>query len=523
MLNHSISLNSFTNGTGAEVNQLLDSDDEDGIEVLPTPKAKQSLIKRTYDSPTFALLDDDEEYNNTQHEDSDKDSLPDLADASLAILSAHSSMCFQATSRAASTFSTTYDTHTLSTASTSIPCIKRKVEDSIYHTDEEKGLEADSLPKKKRAKKDPEQVRLEKEAKAQARKAAAEEKKREKAETAERKKLERAQEKGRKEAERVQQKEQKGLNKLVNSRNDTLKHMTIEFSPALLRDASPLLHAIPEVKTRIVEESKGTRASPSWPITTFQPEPPLSDMRNLVRWKRWIVAKYNDEDKEWQAIETPYSRLESAWLLYYTLKDVAGQVQNPHTERISQSLSTLRTHLGPRRQIYMLIDHSGNQWARLPLEMRARVEARLAELQVEHNCFVIRAQDSEDLVRRFFDLTADLSIKPYKLIERSHLAFCSQVKKSDCIGVNGSAKIYHRMLQQIYRITDPIVESITQDSYPTLRSLIEAYEQPGMTDRQRENLFIGVSMGNNRKVGSVLSSRIAAVFTGEDSLALVGK
>jgi len=220
--------------------------------------------------------------------------------------------------------------------------------------------------------------------------------------------------KERKEAEKAKQKDSKGLNKLVSSRNDTLKDMTIEFTPALRQNPSPLLNAIPKIKARILEESKEASATISWPIGTFHPEPPLANIPNLVRWKRRIVAKYNNDEKEWQAVDEPYERIEGSYLLYWTLRDLASQIQNPSTEQISKTLATLRAHLGLRYQVFLLIDHSGNQWSKLSQDVKNQVEARLVTLQVEHNCFVIRAQDSEDLVRRFFDLTADLGVKPHK-------------------------------------------------------------------------------------------------------------
>ncbi|KAG8857854.1 hypothetical protein FRB96_005573 [Tulasnella sp. 330] len=519
MLSASASFKSITRENGAEVNKLTDSDDGDsGIQVLPTPKAKRLGQTGGFEAPVFACLDDEQDGGNTELEDSDGDSLPDPANASQAILNHNR---HKSVSCAASPLSTPHVRRSASTTSVSIPCVKRKSTRDISHFDD--GDDAHSSLKKKRAKKDPVQARLEKEAKARSKQASAEEKKRNKAEAVQRKKLEKAEEKERKDAERAKEKESKVLNKLVSSRNDTLKDMTIEFTPALLQNPSPLLNAIPKIRARILEENKEANATISSPITTFHPEPPLANILNLVRWKRRIVSKYDDNEKEWKPVEEAYDRIEGSWLLYWTLKDLASQVQNPGTEQISKSLAALRAHLGSRYQLFLLIDHSGNQWSKLSQDVRNQVEAHLVTLQVEHNCFVIRAQDSEDLVRRFFDLTADLGFKPHKLIERSHLAFCSKIKKSDAIGINGSAKIYHRMLQQIYRVTDPIADNITKDTCPTLRSLLEAYEQPQMTARRRDNLLVGVEMGNNRKVGSAISSRIAAVFTGEDSLSLVGK
>lgn len=179
MLGASASLRSFTNDNGAEVNELLDSDDDGEIEILPTPKARRSGLRGGYEAPTFASLHDDGDGGNTEREDSDNDSLLDLANASQVALNRnHSMVCsllplvylgwdytdlpqlFQSASRAASTLSTSYERRSTSTVAASISCVKRKPTHEISdHYNED---ELDTLPKKKRAKKDPEQARLEK-------------------------------------------------------------------------------------------------------------------------------------------------------------------------------------------------------------------------------------------------------------------------------------------------------------------------------------------------------------------------
>lgn len=54
--------------------------------------------------------------------------------------------------------------------------------------------------------------------------------------------------------------------------------------------------------------------------------------------------------------------------------------------------------------------------------------------------------------------------------------------------------MYYRMVAQIYRVQEPTVDEITTRLNPTLRSLFEAYEGPGLSQRQRNEMLIGMSV-----------------------------
>lgn len=54
--------------------------------------------------------------------------------------------------------------------------------------------------------------------------------------------------------------------------------------------------------------------------------------------------------------------------------------------------------------------------------------------------------------------------------------------------------MYYRMVAQIYRIQEPTVDEITSRLNPTLRSLFEAYEEQGLSQKQKNEMLIGMSV-----------------------------
>lgn len=80
------SYRSFIDANGAEIVEMLDSDEDSGVEVLPTPTpVRRSRMDPSWDKePIFTPLDDG---GDTEREDSDQESLPDWNTASQQILS----------------------------------------------------------------------------------------------------------------------------------------------------------------------------------------------------------------------------------------------------------------------------------------------------------------------------------------------------------------------------------------------------------------------------------------------------
>ncbi|KAG8933720.1 hypothetical protein FRC01_007437 [Tulasnella sp. 417] len=504
---------SYTSEDGVEVHELFDSDEE-SLGFDSTPRANRTTAIRPSSKRTFSSLDD--------AQDSDDSELPDLYRLKQRRISPKEERSKQSSPSG-------LDMNSEYQVKRATPAGRKKISSDLQR--DESGP---VRPKNSRAKRTAEVVQREKESRALAKQTAAEQKK-----------LERAAEKARKEAEKVQQKAEKQahstLNKLVTSKKETLPNITIEMHPALCNRASALHKHIEPLVHRIVEES-GTpsrmRSDPPWPVAQMKLEDRFLGRNNLIRWKRNVVAKYSEEDKEWQAVPEPYYRVEGMYAMYYTLRDVLADIRLPPTQRSTlQGMQTLRVELGPKHQLYLIIDESGTERKNMRKDEKVRLEEWLAELQIETDCFVVRPKDDDGVVTWLYNMTGDIGIKPYKLIERSHLAFCPITRPIHSADDDGPKRgqsmlgTYQHMLAQIYRVTPSMAEEISkQQGFKTLRDTFETYSDSRLTERQKEELLVGTWMGrtqsgnrSRRDVGKVLSSRVYNVFTTEDSLQLVGK
>ncbi|KIO27264.1 hypothetical protein M407DRAFT_233240 [Tulasnella calospora MUT 4182] len=504
---------SYTSEDGVEVNELLDSDEE-SLGFDPTPRANRTTAIRPSSTKTFSSLDD--------AQDSDDSDLPDLGQLNQRPIASNEGPSARCPPSG-------LDMNSDYRVVRASPVGREKVS-----SDFQRGRSGSVRPKKSRAKRTLEEVQRDKEAQVLAKQTAAEQKK-----------LERATEKARKEAEKAQQKAEKqahsALNKLVTSKKETLPDMTIELHPVLCNRTSALHKHIEPLVNRIMEES-GTparmRSDPPWPVAQIDLGARFLGLDNLIRWKRNVVAKYSEEDKEWQAVSEPYHRVEGTYAMYYTLREVLADIRLPSTRRSTlQGMRTLRVELGPKYQLFLIIDESGAERKSMRKDERVRLEEWLAELQIETDCFVVRPKDDDGVVTWLYNMTGDIGIKPYKLIERSHLAFCPVTRPIHNADENGTNRgqsmlgTYQQMLAQIYRVTPSMAEEISkQRGFKTLRETFETYSDSRLTERQKEELLVGTWMGrtqsgnrSTRDVGKVISSRVYNVFTTEDSLQLVGK
>ncbi|KAG8917261.1 hypothetical protein FRC00_013834 [Tulasnella sp. 408] len=380
---------SYTSEDGVEVNELLDSDEE-SLGFDPTPRANRTTAIRP-SPPTFSSLDD--------AQDSDDSELPDLDQLNQRRILSNEGPSIRSPPSA---LYMDLDNQAKRTA----PVAREQVPSDL-----QPGGSGSVRQKKSRTKRTLEEVQRDKEAQGLAKQAAAEQKKRE-----------RAAEKARKEAEKSQQKAEKqahsALNKLVTSKKETLPDMTVEMHPALCNRTSALHKHIEPLVHRIVEESgisARLRSDPPWPVAQMEVEERFLGLDNLIRWRRNVVAKYSEEDKEWQAVPESYHRVEGTYAMYYTLREVLADIRLPSTRRSTlQGLRTLRVELGPKHQLFLIIDESGAERKSMRKDEKVQLEEWLAELQIETDCFVVRPKDDDGVVTWLYNMTGDIGIKPYK-------------------------------------------------------------------------------------------------------------
>ncbi|CCF49659.1 hypothetical protein NDA11_006129 [Ustilago hordei] len=154
---------------------------------------------------------------------------------------------------------------------------------------------------------------------------------------------------------------------------------------------------------------------------------------------------------------------------------------------------------------------------------QAVVERALLTLKLMHRCYVIHASSLVDSIEWLHQLTSDLSLKPYKMLRDSHLSFAVDTGRNTTS--SSASAIYMMMLQQIPRVTPAIAQSIAT-VYPSLQSLVKAYERCQGDEKQERGLLAGVQVqsnkdgterrGNRMNLGKELSKRIREVVRGRN-------
>ncbi|KAJ6626631.1 hypothetical protein B0H10DRAFT_1997937 [Mycena sp. CBHHK59/15] len=338
-----------------------------------------------------------------------------------------------------------------------------------------------------------------------------------KQQAAARKKQEKADEKKRKDAQKAAdkeaKKEYKSANKLVNDKKMTLKDMHLVLPPTF-QDSE--LHRALRVK-----------------LSEFDMRITIADIRiargyDVLSWRRHMTAEYDPDAREWLATG-PYEKTESTYLVYLKADELARCIRDEDgVKNVVRQVRASYGLAGSPHQIFILIDG-------LTLYLRRKtgirytkgeIERAMAALQMAEHAHLLYVDKVEEAVDRLYDLSADLGIKPYKLIERSHLPFCADTHQPTGTDMTDT---WTKMLKQVYKMPDSGAHGIA-DKFPTARALFENYSvYEGHPEAQSRlvmhcvisHLADGTAKG--RDVGKALSHKVGTVMYGRDPLELVVK
>lgn len=140
---------------------------------------------------------------------------------------------------------------------------------------------------------------------------------------------------------------------------------------------------------------------------------------------------------------------------------------------------------------------------------REQIEAEMVRLQVAEHFFLVHVEKTEDVEDWVYNIAADIALRPYKLIAKSHLNFAPAEGSRKALQPTAVLEL---MLQEVQGITPSAAAGITE-KYPTFRRLMEAFEmeeQRGGIERAEmmlqycevRNLKSGHASGRNlNKVG----------------------
>ncbi|OCF45159.1 hypothetical protein I317_00961 [Kwoniella heveanensis CBS 569] len=370
--------------------------------------------------------------------------------------------------------------------------------------------------------------------------------------------LARETQKAAKEAEKSYQRKLAEVNRLRTSKNDTVREIHLYLSADLAHPTSPIAGALPEIKTRITDNHSELH---------FLPED-QSPINGVIRFKRHLKARWDSTKKQFIPLDQEKWIWEPSILMIINAEEIVDRIANASdsTSDDESSLSTfiadVRLTLGLKVTDQMMVMIKGlNKYysktkslankeftaaARAGLTgarsgngrtgpgatvMSSRpdketIEMELVKLQVEERCFLVHVEKTEDIEDWVYNIAADVALRPYKLISKSHLNFCptDSIKRKS----SNPTEAFELMLQEVTGITPSAAMGIAVE-YPTFYNLMTAYEKAerrggveraeGMLqDCQIKTLRDGTA--NGRKLNKALAKRVYNVFRGQDSLAL---
>ncbi|OWZ34011.1 crossover junction endonuclease EME1 [Cryptococcus neoformans AD2-60a] len=368
-----------------------------------------------------------------------------------------------------------------------------------------------------------------------------------------------------KEAERSYQRKVAQVNKLRTSKQDTLREIHLYLSADMSLPSSPIAGALPELRNRIQDCQSALH---------FLPEPD-SPIPGVIRFKRHLQARWDPESKRFVPLDDPRWVWEKTVLVLITAEELVDKIADADVggredadadadvDVLAQWASDVRLLLGLAMsdQVVLMIkglqkyysksrslankDYINAARAGLdggsatattttaavngrygpPRPTRDQIEAEMVRLQVAEHFFLVHVEKTEDVEDWVYNIAADIALRPYKLVSKSHLNFAPAEGTRKALQPTAVLEL---MLQEVQGITASAAAGITE-KYPTFRRLMEAFEmeeQRGGMERAEmmlqycevRNLKSGHASGRN--LNKALSKRVYNAFRGTDSLSL---
>ncbi|KAF5596365.1 crossover junction endonuclease eme1 [Fusarium pseudocircinatum] len=268
-----------------------------------------------------------------------------------------------------------------------------------------------------------------------------------------------------------------------------------------------------------------------------------SPVDNVIKWRRKVRSRYNDEIGLWEPIPLRLEDEKHALVVMHADEFV----KLAQDDQISAHVGKMQRHFADHSLVYLI--EGLTPWMRKNRSLRNRqfasnvraqeaaastagrrrnnppakyvseelIEDALLQLQVMHEVLIHHTMIPLETAEQILTFTQHISTIPYRKqrdIATLGAGFCmesGQVKTGE-----DTKDTYVRMLQEIVRVTAPIAYGIAAE-YGTVSSLVRGLEEYGPTRLE------GVKKSANkdgafsdRMVGQAVSRRMYKVFTGVD-------
>lgn len=294
---------------------------------------------------------------------------------------------------------------------------------------------------------------------------------------------------------------------LRTSKQDTLREIHLYLSADMSLPSSPIADAVPEIRNRIQDCQSALH---------FLPESDCP-IPGVIRFKRYLQARWDPESKRFVPLDDPRWVWEKTVLIIITAEELVDKIakggEEGEKDVLAQWVSDVRLLLGLTMSDQVMLMIKGLQKyysksralankdyinaARAGLEAggggggggpgsstaikttrmngrptRDRIETEMVRLQVAEHCFLVHVEKTQDVEDWVYNIAADIALRPYKLISKSHLNFAPTEGSKKALQPTAVLEL---MLQEVQGITPSAAAGITE-KYPTFRRLMEAFE-----------------------------------------------
>ncbi|OLN91954.1 Crossover junction endonuclease eme1 [Colletotrichum chlorophyti] len=276
-----------------------------------------------------------------------------------------------------------------------------------------------------------------------------------------------------------------------------------------------------------------------------------SPVDNVVKWRRKVASRFNEELGLWEPIPRRIEPDKYA-LVIVTASEFVKYALGPEGNDLEAHVLKMKRHF-PHEQLIYLIEGL-TPWMKKNRNVRNRqfvsavrsqaedpaeggaqprrrknhqpqeyidedsVEDALLQLQVMHNVLIHHTNASIETAQWVAIFTQHISTVPYrKQREATNAAGAGFCMETGQVRTGEDVKdTYVRMLQEIVRVTAPAAYGIAAE-FGTVKELVKGFEERGPlcleNCRKSTNKDGGFS---DRSIGKALSKRIYKVFTGQD-------
>ncbi|EGX93839.1 alpha-1,2-mannosyltransferase (Alg2), putative [Cordyceps militaris CM01] len=267
-----------------------------------------------------------------------------------------------------------------------------------------------------------------------------------------------------------------------------------------------------------------------------------SAVHNVVKWRRRINSRFDDESGQWVPMPLRIDKEEHA-LLFMTAEDI---VQLALDDGLDKHMTSVRSQYPTEKLVYIL--QGVTTWMRKNRNTRNRqfaagvrsqgesqaatgrrqaeqaeyvdedaIEDAILRLQVEHDVLIHHTAIPLETAQWISIFTQNISTIPYKKQKDEDTAgarFCmesGQVKTGD-----STQDTYVRMLQEIFRVTAPIAYGVASE-FGTVTKLVEGLAARGPTALEQVRKSANKDGAfSDRAIGPAVSKRLYKIFTGTD-------